>query len=343
MSDYNLNKLLNKYTDGSYSWEEFQEIKKMFGNTHESINKDFKSNLEAEWNNLANNELPGRTSNGYLYQKINNKIRSKDRGNKLSFWFYYRHAAAIFLVPVLTFILAYIVISNYNHSPQVAWVEIVVPQSSRIQFELPDGTSGFLNSGSTLKYPPVFSGKREVELIGEAYFDVTTSGDVFKVSTSGMEINVLGTKFNVTAYPGDESAHVVLTEGQVQVNGTEKIFERILLPNERLTFSPAENKVIVQKVEPYSFTAWKDGLLVLDNEPLEQAISRFERWYNVDIDIKDDLLKKYHFKATFEDEPLEEVLKLLSVSTPMEYSIDRRTENSEGVFNKKNVSIWLKK
>ncbi len=343
MIEKETNKLLKKYTEGRYSWNDFQEVRKLFGNIHGRVNNDIKNNLEAQWKHLADTDSGQAESNYILYQKIENKIRSKERSKITSLWLYYRQAAAIFLVPVLAFVLGYIVLSNSTKSTQTAWVEINAPQSSRIQFELPDGSSGWLNSGSRLKYHPGFSKQREVELAGEAYFDVTSSKEVFKVSTPGLEINVLGTEFNVTAYPNDELTHVLLTEGEVQIEGTEKMFERNLVPNERLTFNPAENKVIVQKVEPHSFTAWKDGLLVLDNEPLESAISRFERWYNVDIEIKDDVLKKYRFKATFEDEPLEEVLKLLSVSTPMEYSIDKRTENSAGIFNKKKVSIWLNK
>ena len=334
-------RIIEKYLQGRFSWNDFQEIRGMFKAIHD--NDSIKQHLEVQWNQMVESETQVDEAFDSVYQKIELHILRNEKQKKPSVWHYYRQAAAILLIPVLAFFLGYIIYSNSVTTAALAWVEINAPQSSRIQFSLPDGSAGWLNSGSKLSYNPVFAKHREVNLTGEAYFEVASSAKEFKINVSGMEIRVLGTSFNVSAYPDDDFAHVVLTEGRVQVNGTHRDFERILAPGERLAFYPAENTVNVQKVEPYSFTAWKDGLIVLDNEPLEQAVNRFERWYNVDIEIKDDVLKKYRFKATFEDEPLEEVLKLLSVSTPMEYAFEKRTEDPAGIYKKKKVSIWLKK
>jgi len=126
------------------------------------------------------------------------------------------------------------------------------------------------------------------------------------------------------------------------VIGNNQFFDKTLSPGERLLAYPAENKFNVSNVDTESLTAWKDGLLLLDDEPLELAVKRMERWYNVEIIVEDDLLKRYRFKATFEDEPLEEVLKLLSVSTPMKYTFEKREEDSDGIYKKKRVRIKLK-
>jgi ferric-dicitrate binding protein FerR (iron transport regulator) len=220
-------------------------------------------------------------------------------------------------------------------------VEINAPEGTRTQFSLPDGSTGWLNSGSKLKYNPVFT-ERNVELQGEAWFDVQHDETVFTVNTDYMDVRVMGTQFNVMAYRDENFAEVVLEEGKVEVEGTKGCFEKILTPGEKLKYSLEENRFGVQQVDTNPYTAWKEGFLLLDNEPLKTAVARIERWYNVDIEIKDETLRNYRFKATFQDEPLEEVLRLLAMTTPMEYTIEKRGIGDENVYRKKKVTIKRK-
>jgi ferric-dicitrate binding protein FerR (iron transport regulator) len=164
----------------------------------------------------------------------------------------------------------------------------------------------------------------------------------FTVTTEEIDIKVLGTQFNVMAYPDVDFTEVVLEQGKVEVAGTSAHFEKTLAPGEKLIFLPKENKYQLKQVDTEAYTAWKDGYLMLNDETLENAAYRIERWYNVDIEIKDETLKNYRFKATFQDEPLEEVLRLMAISTPMEYTIEKREAGSDNVYKKRKVTIKRK-
>jgi len=334
-------KTLEKFSNGNYSWNEYQTVKTWFENIHNF--NDVKSFLKEQWNTLNQSDSPDDRSLDHLYRQIEYHIllEEKKEAKKINLWRIYRQAAAILLIPVLIFSVWYFLREKTAADTDLAWVEIQAPHSSRIQFSLPDGSAGWLNSGSVLKYNPVFSKKRQVQLTGEAWFDVQPSDVQFQVKTADFktadfDVNVLGITFNVTAYEDDCFSQVVLVDGKVNVTGNNQFFDKTLSSGERLLVYPAENKYNVSTVDTESLTAWKDGLLLLDNEPLELAVKRIERWYNVEIIVEDELLKKYRFKATFEDEPLEEVLKLLSVSTPMDYTF------ADGIYKKKRVRIKLK-
>jgi transmembrane sensor len=335
-------KTLRDFALGKYSWTDFLKIKNWINNPDD--NKEAGEILYDHWSELISQPDKEGKSLKHIYEKIDYRILLEERSKskKRDLWAIYRQVAAILLVPVIAFLLYFTLPVNRPDDDHTAWVEIVAPQSSRIQFSLPDGSSGWLNSGSILSYNPSFSKKREVVLSGEAYFDVIPSEKDFHVNAGDLDICVLGTRFNVSAYPDDDFAYVVLASGKVMVRGEKQVFECTLLPSQKLTVYPAENKYNVRDVDVSSFTAWKDGLLLLDNEPFELAVNRIERWYNVDMVIEDQKLKNYRFKATFQDEPLEEVLKLLSVSTPMEYSFEKRQENQAGIYMKKKVKIKLK-
>ena len=344
MKDRVTYKTLQNFVNGKYSWNEYLKVKNWFNRIHDF--NDVKQILQKQWGELNDQSFSDDNPLMHIYEKIEYHILLEERrkAKKRNLWNGYRQAAAILLIPVLAFSFWFVLNEKFETETEtgMAWVEIYAPNSARIQFSLPDGSSGWLNSGSVLKYHPLFSKSREVQLTGEAYFEVKPSDKRFTVNAADLNISVLGTVFNVSAYPNDEFAEVVLAKGKVQVNGKKQVFERTLSPNEKLTCYPQKNTFNVVSVDTEPYTAWKDGLLLLDNEPLECAVRRMERWYNVDIVIEDDLLKSYRFKATFEDEPLEEVLKLLSVSTPMEYTFEKRKAGPDGTYKKKKVRIKLK-
>ena len=98
----------------------------------------------------------------------------------------------------------------------------------------------------------------------------------------------------------------------------------------------------MSEVDADRFSAWKDGYLIIDNEPLGQVAGRLERWYNAEIIIQDERLKNYRFKATFKDEPLEEVLRLIAITTPIRYEIEKRDMDANGVVKQKKVILKLK-
>lgn len=342
-------KTLLNFSEGKYSYKDYQKVKNWFNRIED--NKEIKDELFAQWTKLTEDSASQQNSLTHIFEKIryNISLEENRETKKISIWRYYNQVAAILLIPVLAFSVWYYIssnkISDTTSTEEIAqsWVEINAPQGARVNFSLPDGSQGWLNSGSKLKYPAVLGETRKVELTGEAWFDVEhKDNSEFIVSVPEMDIKVLGTQFNVTAYAEDRYTHVILEEGKVEVNGTVGAFNQVLAPNEKLSFNNEERSIILSEVDAKPFSAWKEGYLIINNEPLEEVVGRLERWYNVDIKIEDDVLRKYRFKATFRDEPLEEVLKLIAKTTPIKYSIKKREEDEDGVLKKKKVTIKLK-
>jgi len=227
--------------------------------------------------------------------------------------------------------------------------ELHAPYGSRVRFELPDGSSGWLNSGSSLKYPVRFRGmKRMVTLQGEAYFDVKhNSAKPFIVQTGSFRVIALGTSFNVQAYHDVNDEEITLVQGKVVIERKmpDNTYRHLLImkPDEHVVLDAQTGKINEKDLDAGKYVAWKDGKLIFRNDPLDRVVKEMERFYNVDIEVKDAALNKYHFHATFEDETLFEALRLLTISTPMQYEICKREKNPDGTYKKRKVILYQKK
>ena len=160
-----------------------------------------------------------------------------------------------------------------------------VPRGGEYALVLADGTRVWLNAETELSYPSYFSGKdRRVKLKGEAYFEVTADTSMpFIVETKHLQINVLGTSFNISAYP-DESHHATLAKGKIKAIYEEK--QVILSPGEQALLT--DSGMIVHAVDIATYTSWKERRLVFKNKPLQEVARELERWYNVRLTIRQD-------------------------------------------------------
>lgn len=172
---------------------------------------------------------------------------------------------------------------------------LVMPHGSSSKIVLSDSTVVWLNAGSNLIYPSNFTGNtREVVLFGEAFFNV--KGDKnkpFVVQTTAIEIKVLGTKFNISAYPEDNIIQTVLKEGKVSIReiGTDKIEnEIILVPNQLASFDKKTKLTEIKNVNTDFYTSWTDGLLSFENRDLNRVIKSLERYYNINIQFENPML-----------------------------------------------------
>jgi len=340
-------KRLIEFSKGKYSYNDYLQVKQWLNEWEEK--GEIKEHLFDHWKELQNDSAGSGQSLQHIFEKIQYSILLEEKKSvrKSVVWNFYRQAAAILLIPMLAFMLWYSVSSKKTGttdslSMAQSWVEINAPEGSRVEFFLPYSTSGWLNGGSKLKYPVVFSQHRKVQLTGEAYFEVKQlAKSDFVVSVPDLDVKVLGTKFNVSAYPDDAVTDVVLNEGKVEIEGKAGVFNQTLSPNEKITFNRDKKSLKMSEVEADRFSAWKDGYLIIDNEPLGQVAGRIERWYNAEIVIQDEALKNYRFKATFKDEPLEEVLRLIAITTPVRYEIEKRNADANGVLKQKKVILKL--
>ncbi|WP_103070465.1 FecR family protein [Aquimarina sediminis] len=203
-----------------------------------------------------------------------------------------------------------------------------VPYGKKFQLVLSDGTTVHVNAGSTLKFPAQFiPGRlREVELSGEAYFEVARNEkDPFIVSTNGIRTEVLGTKFNVSSYGNDSFSEVVLVEGSVGVSKAKERFnkdtDQILVPNQKASLSRSDRSLSISDVKTENYIAWVDGVLLFKNESFENIIKKLERAYDKKITVNYQKIKKEKFTGRFDIEDIEDVLKTFKSNTFFNFNI----------------------
>lgn len=201
---------------------------------------------------------------------------------------------------------------------KLVYNEIKIPYGKTFTVTLSDGTVVSMNAGSSLKYPVQFikGHNREVVLEGEAFFDVTKDkAHPFIVKTRGVDVKVLGTKFNVSSYKEDAEINTVLVEGSVSLSSITKPNDKIMLvPGEKGTWNNQKNVIGVEKVNTRIYTEWLTGELVFRKATFRDIIIRLERTYNVTIaNNKKELLDK-KFNASFNKniESIETVLDAMS-------------------------------
>ena len=172
---------------------------------------------------------------------------------------------------------------------------IEVPKGGEYELILPDGTHVWINADSKLSFPSVFDSlKREVLLSGEAYFAVKKDkARPFIVKTDNVEIEVLGTEFNVRAYPDLNEIATTLCEGSVSM--TDGKHGLILKPSYQAIYSKTNHSMISRKVDTRLYTGWKDGLFIFENETLEDIMTTLSRWYNINVFFVNERIKTFHF------------------------------------------------
>ena len=182
-------------------------------------------------------------------------------------------------------------------SEQPRFNTLKVPRLGEYQLVLSDGTKVWLNSQSELRYPVNFTGKqRVVELIGEAYFDVTPNPQKpFLVKTCQVDTRVLGTKFNVCTYP-NEDMNITLVEGKVQLHSPQSSRDLILQPGENANKKVGASKIVVSKVDVRKYTAWRDGCFYFKKERLEDILTKLSRWYDFKVFYQNPVVKDYEFR-----------------------------------------------
>lgn len=293
----------------------------------------------------------------HLFDKIQNRIdkeateKHKPKAGKTAFISWMTRAAAILFIPLLSFFL-YTISQKESLSAEYAQLlvdsmEVISPVGSRTVLQLPDGTEVHLNYGSKLKYPQTFTGDtREVALEGEGYFDVAPNPDKpFIVKTQKLNIKALGTEFNVLSYADDDVIGTTLVEGKVVL--TENLPEGqtktlgSLVPGQHVNYNAQTGNMKSTKGGVEKYIAWKEGKMVFDDTPITEVAKQLKRKYNVDIEVEDSI-KDYYYTVTFMDEPLMQILELMTIATPVSYKVLPRKKLTDGTFSKQEITIKRK-
>lgn len=362
--------LLSKRVTGEATAEELDQLQELIsGNTEW---KTILENLLELWNSnpvTADTDQNQKNEDAYLVHISRLKEKVPDfkekvvvTENNVGFysaplkkplytrWITYAAAAAF----ITGIILIYSLFSEKEKTKEIALAvkpfnEITINPGSRTKIQLPDGSQVWVNSGSNLTYDGNFKGNtREVVLDGEAYFDVVKDASrPFIVHTSGIDIKVLGTAFNVKAYKMERVIEATLIHGSIEVinksrPGSAKI---MLKPHEKLIFNKyllADRKDQRADIKPaidsfsiivtplrkniadndISETAWVYNKLIFEDERFEDLALKMERWYNIKINIDSEKLKNYRVSGSFVNETAEEALKALQLLIPFSYSMN---------------------
>lgn len=207
-----------------------------------------------------------------------------------------------------------------SDSKKVAYNYLTIPRGGQFAITLSDGTKVWLNSETQLKFPVHFvEGKtRGVELVyGEAYFDVSPStahnGAGFTVTQKSQKIHVIGTEFNIKAYKDDSNIATTLVEGKVEMEFAN--VKQNLIPNQRANFDIKTNKVKIAKVDVYNDICWKNGVFSFEDKPLDEIMKVLSRWYDIEVKFDNESIKKEKFNGVLiKDRNIDEILRSIKNS-----------------------------
>jgi len=264
-------------------------------------------------------------------KKVKEHKEKKSKGNRQ-----YPIAAVILAFIGITFSILFILNEiNNNRDLKVANQEDInelitktTPNRRMFRMRLQDGSLVHLNAVSKISYPQEFNdGKREVEILGEAYFDVERDETrPFTIRVKDYSVQVLGTSFNIKAYDDEQDFSVTVESGTVKVISNSDDFEdKILEKNQKLVFSQETNSVEIQDVNTEDELSWRKGELRFDSTPMAKVEKMLERWYGYDIIIENDEIYELKYTGSHINEGIKSILESLVYATRTEYSIE---ENS---------------
>jgi ferric-dicitrate binding protein FerR (iron transport regulator) len=278
------------------------------------------------WNQSFRLNTP-EFSSDQSFHKVSDFIYQENQRSKSNKW-RFRFAAAIALM-ILTSALLYIIQTNQN-----GFVTQTTAFGERLEVKLSDGSLVILNVGSSITYPKHFDDDiREVVLSGEAFFKVKRDeSKPFIIQSAGLQTKVLGTSFNIEAYEGQKQIVTVAT-GKVSVSTSDaKVFlephQQAIFENEHLSKSKADLNDVL---------AWQTGTMNFKNTSLEQVLVELERWYYMDITIKNSSIANCVFTGQFKNEKLLNVLEVLKEALGISYEVksNRIYINGKGCNNQK--------
>lgn len=198
--------------------------------------------------------------------------------------------------------------------------QLVVPMGKRSSLTLSDGTKLWLNSGSRVIYPVAFGKKeREIFIEGEAYLDVAHNPEKpFYVVTNHMKVRVLGTEFNVNAYPDEVSTNIVLVKGNIQAEIESRKIP--MQENQLLTFKNSSKETLLKKINVLEYVSWRDGWMYCNNEKLGSVASKLGRYYNKSIRFDNQSVMDLTISGKLDlKSKCEEVFDVISFIAPVDF------------------------
>jgi ferric-dicitrate binding protein FerR (iron transport regulator) len=334
------NNRVDNYYKGADSVRDESYIQDVF--TDDSCVKSLKGLLKRQFNELSAENDEDRKKLDHILYKIHYDINTRFVARRHSPFSPVIKWALSTAVAILLPLVVFMGIKDYRGKSisKETRIEIVAPAWTRAQFSLPDGTKGWLNSSSSIAYSGDFIDNRQISLHGEAYFDVAKDDqNPFTVFTLGTLVKVLGTRFNVAAYDNEQTVEVVLEEGKLLFSDSTSGQTVAMNSNDLAVYHKKGNVISIEEVNPQKFVSWTEGKLIFRNDPLDVVARRLERWYNVVVDLDVSGHEEIRWRATFQDDSLEEVLKILKRSLHIDFRIQEGMIRQDGTVDKKKVIL----
>ena len=334
--------ILKRFISDKFSFSDYLSVLSWFTSKEDDLL--LRECMEEEWNN-TDNSIDRKEKLAKILDLLHIQIKRSQLpySKTKKFHLLFSKIAVSLFIPIFIFaaILSYLhFFSNEGNNLQ-SYTEIYAPEGTRAKFQLPDGTEGWLNSSSSIRFLTDIK-TRKVEISGEVWFDVAHKDKkTFTVVTPYIDVQVLGTRFNVMAYEEEKTTEVILETGKVAILDKDKNVIDQMSPDQKIAYNTETRKLSKECVDAKSYNQWKDGLLIFKNVSMAEIARRLERKYNAEIILHGDSLKHSIFRATFDDERLDEICKLMSEVTPIKYKIHKRKRQDDGTFAKNKVEMWL--
>ena len=280
-----------------------------------------KSDKDSDWKRMKS-----KMDNADAFIEPENRVLSK-RPTRIARSYYHivRMAAILVFMVLSSLALTYLMINPDSDIQEVVFREISTDRSQRASVQLSDGTKVSLSVDSKIKMPDVFARDvREVELTGEAYFDVAHSPDrPFIIRSGNAVIKVLGTDFGVRAYPDEDQIKVVVKSGSVAVssNGGEENNSVVLKPGQLARVSSNSSEIDTEWVDADAYLGWISGKLSFNQNTLEEVIGQLERWYDLEVILEDKSILDRRLTAVIDSRSLVNVMNVISQSVDFSYEI----------------------
>jgi len=287
-------------------------------------NSRFLGSLRTFWNHPSEEKSSGLLTHARerLLTRITPGVGKQ--GKRSLFSSFSKIAAAIILLISITGVSSYF-ISKSNLFYKNNWVEVSTQAGQQSKVTLPDSSIVWLNAETEVRYHPDRR-ERKVYLNGEAYFEVKHSSDYpFVVETGDAKVRVLGTKFNVSHYPGAEFDKVSLLSGRIEMSLAGRKSPIELKPGEKVVYRPVTHVMTKMKANVQNEILWRQGILIFDNDSFNELIQKLERYYAVTFVYNKEAFRNIHYTGTINNLTIERVLEFINLTIPVNYEIDNKT------------------
>lgn len=316
--------LIYKYKNDLLTEQELQELRRM---VNTSSDKQLEDVLKNSWledtPNVTAQDVDVRMKQ--TKSAIDSIVKSKRPAFSVRMRFF--QMAAAILLPI--FILSSLWLFWKNAQLETGEILVSTGLNERAEITLPDGSRVALNANSKIYYSPknYNRGKRKIRFEGEGYFQVHKNQDSpFIINTTDVQVTVLGTTFNLSVYPTDETAELSLEEGCVSLLSLKKQENVVLHPNEKAVVNRETGEIVVSRPKYIqNSAAWRNGELIFRNSALQDVIRQIEKAYNVKFQIESPSCMDMHFTGTLPLTSLNELLEILELSLDVKLTIQDKT------------------